>query len=76
MDMTFVFGGGRLYGETVNMQLIASDADQVWQIDPFITFQSWSNPDQNSQGCIETWRGPACWTRSIRNSGRNGVAEQ
>lgn len=76
MNMTFVFGGGRLYGETVNMQLIASDADQVWQIDPFITFESWSDPDQSSQGCIETWRGPACWTRTIRNSGRTGVAEQ
>ena len=76
MNMTFTFGGNRMYGETVNMQLIASDADQIWQIDPFLTFQSWSDPEQTAQGCFQTWRGPACWTSSVRNSGRNGVAEQ
>ena len=76
MNMTSIFGGNRMYGETVSMQLIASDADQIWQIDPFMSFQSWSDPDQNTQGCIETWRGPACWTRTVRNGGRNGGAEQ
>jgi len=76
MNMTSIFGGNRMYGETVSMQLIASDADQIWQIDPFMSFQSWSDPDQNTQGCIETWRGPACWTRTVRNGGRNGVAVQ
>lgn len=76
MNRTTVFGGDRMYGETVSMQLIASDADQIWQINPYLTFQPWSDPDQTTQGCTTTWRGPACWTRTVRNRGRDGLAEQ
>lgn len=74
--MTFTFGGNRFYGDSVSMQLIAADSDQIWQINPFMTFDSWSDPEQNTSGCITTWRGPACWTRTVKNSGRNGIDEQ
>jgi hypothetical protein len=74
--MTMTFGGGRMYGEAVSLQLIASDADHIWQINPFMTLQPWSDPDVTTQGCYVAWHGPVCWTRTVRNSGRDGLAEQ
>jgi hypothetical protein len=76
MDMKRTFGGNRFYGDTVSMQLIATDAAHAWQIDPFMTMVSWSDPEQTSSGCYDTTGAPACWTTTVRDSGRNGDASQ
>ena len=76
MNMNRTFGGNRFYGDTVSLQLIATDATHAWQIDPFMTMVPWSDPEQTSSGCYDTTGAPACWTLTERNSGRNGDASQ
>ncbi len=72
MNMNRPFGGNRFYGETVSMQLIATDKDHAWEADPYMTMVPWSDPEQTSSGCVERLGSQACWTRTERTSGRNG----
>lgn len=76
VDMKRTFGGNRFYGDTVSLQLIATDKDHAWQVDPFMTMVPWSDPAVYSSGCYQSWGGQTCWTRMERHSGRNGDATQ
>ncbi|HKR62535.1 MAG TPA: hypothetical protein VJZ00_02285 [Thermoanaerobaculia bacterium] len=76
MNMNMTSGGNRFYGETVSLQLIATDATHAWQIDPFMNMVPWSDPDQHDGGCYQAWQGEACWTVTTHNGGRNGDASQ
>jgi hypothetical protein len=76
MNMIRTFGGNRFYGDTVSLQLVATDANHAWQADPFLTLVPWSGPEQTSSGCYQAWSGQACWTRTERTSGRDGEASQ
>ena len=73
MAMDDTFGGPKQYGSTVSMQLIASDANHAWQIDPFVTLQSWAYPESTTSGCYTSWSGPVCWWRKLNTSGKDGM---
>ena len=72
MDLDQISGGPKQYGSTVSMQLIATDANDAWQIDPFMTMQPWSDPQILTEGCTTSWSGPVCWWQKINRSGSNG----
>lgn len=74
-SMNMNMGNGIPWGSTVSLQLIAADADQIWQIDPFMTLQPWSDPPLYREGCGTSWRGPVCWWRKETHSGRAGRSE-
>lgn len=72
MDMDWTFGSRPPYGDTASLEMIASDSGHVWQIDPVMTMQPWSDPDQHNTGCYGDPAHPTCWTQTIKRSGRNG----
>jgi hypothetical protein len=75
MNMTQTFGGTQQFGSTVSMQLIAADADQIWQAEPYMVMQPWSNPQQRTEGCYMAWFGNVCWWQTTQQYGANGRDE-
>ncbi|HYC89176.1 MAG TPA: hypothetical protein VEO54_08190 [Thermoanaerobaculia bacterium] len=65
----------RQYGATVSMQLIAADADEIWQVEPYLVMQPWSNPPTSTHGCYTAWFGNVCWTQTTKQYGANGRDE-
>lgn len=66
----------RQYGSTVSMQLIAADADQIWQVEPYLVMQPSSNPPQRTEGCYMAWFGQVCWWQTTQQYGADGRDER
>lgn len=73
MDMYMPSGGHLPYGSTVQLELIASDASRIWQINPFITMQPFTEPENVSSGSGSDWKGPYTWTRREWTHGTGGT---